>query len=144
MPHVETEYKYEALHKYPHLRPADAAIWERFIEKNPKRFRRVWYDFRIGDHAHDGTTCENCMNTGWYDLTRWQIDVLGEDDAAIYVIEVKPSANAKALGQALSYALLFVREYQATKPVIPVVLTDHEISTTRVVADKLDVKLWVA
>ena len=144
MPHSEQEYQYAPLTHYPHMRPADIGIWGRFVEKNPTRFLRVWYDFKVGDHEHVGETCEQCQATGWYDLTRWAADVIAEDARAIYVIEVKPAANAKALGQALSYALLFATEHKPTKPVVPVVLTDHEISTTRKVADMQGVELWVA
>lgn len=144
MPHTETEYAYKSLPRYPHMRSADVLIWDRYIMKNPGRFLRVWYDFRVGDHEHVGEDCAMCKETGWYDLTRWAVDVIGEDAAAFYTIEVKPAANAKALGQALSYATLFVSEHKPAKPVIPVVLTDHEISTTRKVADLQGVELWVA
>ena len=126
------------------MRPNDILIWQRFILANPDKFSKVYYDFKVGDGAEIHIDCNECTRADWYDLTRWGIDVVGENEEAIYVIEIKPSANAKALGQALSYAILFLSEHSATKAVIPVVLTDHEISSTRKVADELGIELWVA
>lgn len=144
MPHVDKPYKYEMLTEYPHMRPADVSIWQRFIQNNPDRFLRVWYDFRVGDSAaiHEG--CSECARGAWHDLTRWQVDVIGETDKAFYIIEVKPNANARALGQAQAYALLFEEEMKPQKPVIPVVLTDHEISTTSRLAKREGIEFWVA
>ncbi len=142
--HQEVEQPFEVLSKYAHLRPADEEIWQRFIIKNPGRFGRVFYDFRVGDPADTHAGCVKCIKDAWYDLTRWQIDVIGEDEKAIYIIEVKPHANSKALGQAMSYAALYRQEQNPTKPVIPVVLTDSIIPTTARCAEACKVQLWEA
>ncbi len=144
MPHVEEPYRYEKLPHYPDLRPEDRLIWERFIEKNPDRFSRVWYDVRVGDPAECPDETPENMKQAWADLTRWAIDVVGEDEDAIYVIEVKPYANAKAMGQALAYASIFDFFDGKEKRVIPVVLTDTLISTTQKCCAKNGVELWVA
>jgi hypothetical protein len=129
---------------YPHMRPADEEIWNRFIDKNPDRFSYCYYDFRVGDPACHPDDCPRCVQVSWYDLTRWQIDVIACTDDTIYIIEVKPSANAKAIGQALAYATLFAKDQKPDKRVVPVVLTDEIIPTTKRVADELGVELWVA
>lgn len=143
MPHLETPLRYIKLPKYPHMRPADVVIWERFLEQHPDRFLRVFYDFRVGPGEHHNEPCPECLRTGWYDLTRWQIDVLAEDQTRIYVIEVKPAANAKALGQALGYAMLFRNEKRPPKPIVPVILTDHIIPATKKCAELCGVEIWV-
>ena len=126
------------------MRPADVAIWNRYIAKNPDKFLQVWYDYKVGDSAPISDDIIESAAQSWYDLTRWAADVVAEDEHTIYVIEIKPLANAKALGQALSYALLFSSEHKPQKPVIPVVLTDYEISSTRKVADLQGIALWTA
>ena len=98
MPHVEEPLKYEKLQTYPHLSPYDAAIWERYITSNPGRFTRVFYDYRVGDCAECDPDVVGIARESWNDLTRWRIDVVAEDDAAFYVIELKPMANSKAIG----------------------------------------------
>ena len=144
MAHVEVAQKYIPLSKNPHLRPQDVAIWIRFLENNPDSFTRVWYDFRVGDPAEYTHECSKCAIDSWEDLTKWQIDVIGEDEKALYVIEIKPHARANALGQADCYATLFEEEQKPPKPVIPVVLTDFIISTTKKLADKWGVQMWLA
>ena len=144
MSHAEISHKYGPLPKYPDMRPEDIQIWKRYMDANPGRFFRIWYDFRLGSHAHIGENCLDCSRTGWYDLTRWAADIIAEDDSAFYVIEIKPAANAKALGQAFAYATLYVEEYAPAKRVVPVVLTDHIIETTRHVAELQGIELWVA
>ena len=126
------------------MRAADIGIWERFLAQNPKRFLRVWYDFRVGDSAEVHDDCSACARTAWYDLTRWQIDVVGETDKEIYIIEVKPSANARALGQVDGYRDLYVWEQHPEKPVKAAVITDHIISTTEKLAKAWGIELWVA
>ena len=144
MPHVEREYPYGKLSSYPHLGPADAAIWERYIAANPSRFTRVWYDFRVGDEPAVADDTHPSIKAGWFDLTYWRIDVVAEDASAIYVIEIKPNANSKALGQADSYAMLYEEDEKPSKPVIAVVLTDTIISTTARIAAKKGIELWEA
>ncbi|MBI4135073.1 MAG: hypothetical protein HY471_03145 [Candidatus Sungbacteria bacterium] len=143
MPHVETAQKYEKLASYPDMRAADREIWEVFIEKNPDRFERVWYDYRVGEHAPEGHICTDCDKTGWFDLCRWAIDAVAEDAANIYIIEIKPHANAKAIGQAICYTKLFAAEHEVQKRLVPVVLTDLEIASTKKSARELGVELWV-
>lgn len=142
MPHEAETYTYEPLPKYPHMRPADVLIWEEYIRKNPKDFINCWYDVRIGDPEIPKVDVEDSMRRDWWDLTRWQIDVLAEDEKAFYVIEVKPNANAKALGQALAYAALWQEKRRPPKLVIPAVLTDIINPITAKTASFMQVELW--
>lgn len=144
MPHLEVAYPYEVMADYPHMRPHDEAIWTRFIRKNPGRFEQVFYDFRVGDPADVDQEVDQNVMQAWHDLTRWACDVIAEDDQAIYTIEVKPNANAKALGQALAYMVLYQRDHAPAKPVVPVVLTDAIANTTREAAKQMGVLLWQA
>ena len=142
MPHEEISYPYGKMPDYPHMGPADEAIWNRFIENNPDRFVRVFYDFLVGNPAEALPDMPHNLTLGWYDLTRWRCDVVADDGKAIYIIEVKPSANANAIGKAISYRVLFVQQERPDKKVIPVILTDAIFETTKQVADLLGVRLW--
>ncbi len=144
MPHIEIAMPYGKLATYPHMGPADAAIWDRFISANPGRFQRVWYDFRVGDEAAVPDECSTRARDCWWDLTYWRVDVVAEDAEKIYVIEIKPLANAKALGQADSYAMLYEEDEKPSKPVVAVVLTDTIIPTTARIAAKNGIEMWRA
>jgi hypothetical protein len=143
MPHEEIKYDYGKQDEYPDMRDADREIWEAYIEQNPDRFLHVWYDFRVGDPAecHPDTSPE--ARVAWADLTRWACDVIAEDADKIYIIELKPHANAKAIGQALSYMHLYMQDHRPPKPVVAVVLTDLRIGSTERAAAALGVEYWV-
>ena len=143
MPHVEIKRPYERRAAYPHMGLADATIWNRFIHRYPDRFIHVWYDFRVGDKDEVAPEHSAIARACWWDLTYWRIDVVAEDAEKIYVIEVKPSANAKALGQASSYAMLYEEDEKPGKPVIAVVLTDILIPTTKRIGEKSGIEIWV-
>ena len=144
MPHADHVCPYELMADYPHMRPADEAIWTRFIQKNPSRFEMVIYDMGMGDAADAAPELPQNILTAWHDLTRWKCDVVAEDRDAVYTIEVKPNANAKALGQALAYAVLYKIDHPGDKPVVPVVLTDVIHNTTAQAAKEMGILLWQA
>lgn len=144
MPHVEKPYIYEPVGYYPHLSPADVSLWERFVRQNPNRFLRVWYDFRVGEEEEVAEGTLPRVRQGWWDLTYWRIDVIVEDYEKFYVIEVKPNANAKAIGQAECYAALFEEDEEPQKPVVAVVLTDNPSATLLRIAKSRGVEIWRA
>ena len=144
MSHQEIPCTYEPQASYAHLSPVDVALWERFMFAHPGRFDRVWYDFRVGDEDEIPEDEPYRTKQCWWDLTYWRIDVVAEDVNTIYVIEVKPAANAKAIGQALAYATLYEEDEKPGKKVVAVVLTDQIIPTTQRVAKRHGVEMWVA
>lgn len=142
MPHIEIPSAYEWRPSYPHMSPLDKMIWDRFIHSHPDKFLRVWYDFRIGDEDPIPEDLPASVRSAWFDLSYWRVDVIGETKDSIFVIEVKPFANSKAIGQALGYAAIFKTDEMPGLPVVPVVITDRIFPTTQRVADALDVELW--
>ncbi|MEK7578682.1 MAG: hypothetical protein AAB456_03130 [Patescibacteria group bacterium] len=142
MPHIDRKYPFVKMADYPHMRPKDKAIWNKFIDKNPGRFAGCFYDFLVGEKDDvDAETPQNVANA-WWDLTRWNIDVIAFDSQAIYIIEIKPNANAKAIGQALAYKVLYETEHNPELPVVAVVITDIISATAKKVADRLNVEMW--
>ncbi len=125
------------------MRPEDLRIWERFIELAPSAFDSVWCDWHLGECAQFEEGADPRAMAGWYDLTRWKVDVIGYKNGTYYVIELKPGANAKALGQALAYTALIKDETYPNSPVIPVVLTNERIPSTDKAAKLFGVELWV-
>ena len=140
--HGAEEYNYERLPKYPHMRPADEIIWNAYLDKNPADFIRCYYDVKVGEPEIPEIQIEEKLKQAWRDLTRWGIDVLAEDNRFFYVIEVKPNANAKALGQALAYAKIWEEKRRPNKIVVPVVLTDIINPITAKAAGFMGVELW--
>lgn len=96
-------FKYKKLAKYPHMKPYDVAIWERFIDGNLDFFDSVDYDVCIGKGADflpdDYSTADGRENR----LYQKKIDVVGYKGEEVWIIELKPSAGMHSLGQILTY-----------------------------------------
>jgi len=119
-------FAYEKRHKYPHMKPADVAIWERFIEKYPDLYTSVQYDFNVGDPPpfntlnHDGEDLNQDM------LYRLKIDVVGQKKGEIDIIEIKPNASASTIGQVQGYKALYIRDEEPKDIVRMVIITDKK------------------
>ena len=135
------EFTYRSEHKYPGMRPKDVAIWDEFIINNPNAFERVWYNVALGNPATTSEEHKRMVDTGMYGVSQWRIDVVALKAMHFYVIEVKPNAMAGALGQALAYSHMVVRDYGVDVPVHPVVLTDDIAPITLEAANLLGVAL---
>lgn len=101
-------FKFEKLAKYPHMKPKDVRVWEKFIEQMPGFFEHVDYDFHVGrglEHL-DETDPENR-------LYQKKIDVVGYNGDNVTLVEVKPIADMRGLGQILVYANLYAKQTPA-------------------------------
>lgn len=97
--------------KYPHMIGEDKIVWDRFVEKFPKRFESVDYDFRVGE----GEKILDELNENYQKmvkmLSQLRIDALGWNGEQPTIVEVKPRTVVSALGQLLGYRTLFVKEF---------------------------------
>ena len=115
-------FKLQKLAKYPHMKPADIEIWERFIEAQPDFFDSVDYDFHVGRGADFLPDEEDTPDGRENRLYRKKIDVVGYKKNQIWIIEVKPVADATALGQVLSYREFYIKKKgDSPKPISMVV-----------------------
>ena len=89
------------------MKPEDIAVWERYISKNPARFESVDYDFRVGTGAEVDPNHPEEMQRDHTILTQKKIDAVAYVGSFVYLIEVKPIADMKALGQILTYHKLY-------------------------------------
>ena len=92
-------YEYGKRNWYPHMMPADVAIWERFIEKFPNAYNSVEYDVKVGAIPKFVTEHEDVAIQGQAPLYARKIDVVGHAGANIDIIELKPNAGMSTLGQ---------------------------------------------
>lgn len=140
---LPTYYPYELRSWYPHMKPADVVIWQRFIEKYPGMYDRVSYDVPVGTPPDFNTVVNPVTGGDAIALYKQKIDVVGFIADQIDIIEVKPQAGTKALGQAAGYAHMYARDFEPA--VIPraVVVTDRLTPDLEYVARKLGVLLIV-
>lgn len=102
-------FAFHKLSKYPHMKPGDVAVWERFVDTNRDAFERVDYDFHVGDGAEFLPTGEDTPDGRENRLYQRKIDVVGYRGGEVTLIEVKPFADVAALGQILTYRDLYAK-----------------------------------
>lgn len=110
---------------YPHMKPRDVAIWERFLDKYPEAYDKVQYDFAIGDVPSFIANASSVEGQKMGELYKLKIDVVGYKGDTIHLIEVKPRATASTIGQVQGYIELYKRDEQPTLKLMPVIVTDE-------------------
>lgn len=106
------------------MKPADIHIWEKFIRANAGFFDSVDYDVPVGDlpewldHENDSHAASQAI------LYKKKIDVVGYIRDEIWLVELKPFAGSGALGQILTYEILYKREHKGTETIRPCVITN--------------------
>jgi hypothetical protein len=104
---MQGKFAFDIQSHYPHMKPADVLIWEAFIRGNPGFFDSVDYDVPVGEGAPFLPESEEAFVSDYRLLTQKKIDVVGYRDNEVWLIEVKPNAGSKALGQILTYEKLY-------------------------------------
>lgn len=116
--------EYRKYNSYPHMRPEDQAIWDRFITKNPEAYNEVFYDVPVGEGAQIPKGTQENIAIDFKILTQWKIDVVGHKGNNTDIIELKPNAGIGALGQIQSYARLYKKIAKPIEQITPVLITD--------------------
>ena len=109
---------------YPHMLFEDVEVWTRFLQSDRGRILEVWYDVHVGQPVAVPEGSPEYMKLVALGVTRKRIDVVCRVAEGFWVVEVKPYANALALGQVLNYTRLFGIEYPAAVPARPVIVCD--------------------
>jgi len=115
-------FPFTKLAKYPHMKPEDIEVWERFIANNPAFFDTVDYDVAVGDGAPQNPEHPPEIQADGKILTQKKIDVVGYSNNVAYVVEVGPIADMRKLGQIQTYYLLYLKSHPEASIVIPMVI----------------------
>lgn len=137
---MRARFPYQKLKKYPHLRPEDVVIWERFIEMYPDFFERVNYDVRCGEGRSYPLVEDEKILHDIQGLSKLRIDVVGFRAKERWVIELKPRAGASAIGQVMCYANLFKDLCAADTKITMAVITDEAVPDIERIAASFGVR----
>lgn len=118
-------FKYEKRYWYPHMKPYDVAIWERFIEMWPDEYESCQYDYHVGDPPPFNPLMDDDEDLNQDALYRLKIDVVAHKNGEIDIIEIKPNAGASAIGQVKGYRDLYIRDEQPKEKINMVIITDR-------------------
>lgn len=136
-------FKYEKGYWYPHMKPRDVAIWERFIDEYPDRYHSCQYDVEVGDIPDFVKNAETEAERKQGALYQWKIDAIGYMPDRLEIIELKPDAGASTIGQIEAYRELYLRDYKPTLPVSLCIVTDREVTNMRMLCEKKGISLFV-
>jgi len=140
---MKGRFKYEKLSKYPHLRPEDIEIWERFIFKYPYFFESVDYDVRVGEGQKYSKSAPENIREDLRGLTQKRIDVVGYVGNTTHIVEVKPRAATTAIGQVLTYEELYKIDFPEETNIIKTIITDHEVPDIATIVEKYNINIFV-
>lgn len=124
--------------KYVHLWQKDYATWTDFLQSDRNMLDEVWYDVHVGTPMHVPEGSPTWMQKVVDGVSRKRIDVVGRTGSGLYIIEVKPEANMKAIGQVVTYTELFVKEFRITGAVQAMIVAktcDRDILATAKMAN---------
>ncbi len=93
------------------MKPEDVAVWERFIDDHPGYFDTVDYDVPCGKGAPTDSAHPKNIQRDHTILTQKKIDVVGYRGDSVILVEVKPVADMRALGQLITYSHLYADDH---------------------------------
>jgi len=128
---------------YPHMSRRDAPLWERYLRAYAHLWQGFAYDVALGGLEVADPDADDAARLGWRYSTAEKIDVVANNGAEHWLIEVKPNARLGSVGQALGYLLLAQREPWAGVPLIPCVLTNNVAPDVRWFAEQVGVEMII-
>ena len=121
--------------RYPHMMPKDTMVWTKFLQSQQFGLKEVWYDVHVGPRMETTNESDKILVAVSDGLTRKRIDVVASVGGGFWIIEVKPRADAMAVGQVLNYAHLFRKQFGTMMTVVPVIVADE---VDPVIIDQID------
>lgn len=110
---------------FVHMAPNDKAIWLRYLMAGGDVFGPFTYDVRVGSGITMPAGSDKRAVSAAYALTTKRIDVLCIHNNVTRIIEVKKRAGPDAIGQLITYELLFNRAIDRPTPTEKWLITDE-------------------
>jgi len=109
---LEAGEKPEVKSRYVHMMHEDYATWTSLLKSDQNELDEVWYDVHVGRPMAVPAGSPAYMQDVANGVSRKRIDVVGRIGSSMIIIEVKPHANMEAIGQVITYADLFIEEFE--------------------------------
>ncbi len=95
---------------YPHLLPAEAVIWARFLARHGAGWDRFEYDLRLGRGRPVDPAIPPAIQADWIHLTKKRVDAVGFKDGQPTLFEISPRLGRTVLGALEAYRDLWVED----------------------------------
>ncbi len=110
------------------MMPEEIPIWERYLENHQSEWDVLTYDIKVGTPVTVPEGIYSNVANGARLLSMKRIDAIGWKLGAPTIIEVKLIVGMKALGQIITYPILYAQQ-QNLKELPEVLLVGEQIST---------------
>uniref|UniRef100_A0A6H1ZW82 Uncharacterized protein n=1 Tax=viral metagenome TaxID=1070528 RepID=A0A6H1ZW82_9ZZZZ len=127
------------MQKYKHMLSEDVAIWNRFLARHKPQYLSVKYDIKVGDGMIIDLSWSNYIQKMAKDLSQKRIDVVAETEETTLIIEVKSFITIGVIGQVLGYVELYKRQFNPSKPLVPMVITNKITPDMQFLYDKFNI-----
>jgi len=128
--------------RYKHMLPRDKVIWDRFLEQHGVYFERFDYDTHVGEGIGDIVGVTDQIRKIALSLTQKRIDAVGYKGSEIWVFEIKPKAGLAAVGQIISYRILYDKDFGPGKVTHKAIVTDRTDNDIRTLCRELSIRLY--
>lgn len=108
--------------RFPHLLPADAELWERFLQEHGGEYSEIIYDVRVGQGTDPGPAYPDNIRYDAIVLSQRRIDAIGFQAKLVTIFEITCNAGLTALGQLMAYPGLYRMTYSPILPLRPMLV----------------------
>lgn len=136
-------YAPEKRHKYPHMLPADVALWERFLERYGHEFAGFDYDLHVGGRIQRQSEWTEETFSMASALTAKRIDAVGYKLGETWIIEVKPEGGVTSVGQLVTYQILYISKFAPIVPLVCALVCSNILEDELAVMEHMGFKTYV-
>jgi hypothetical protein len=114
-----------------HMSLQDRNIWYRWHPFAWQQFSGFYFDAAVGIGTIPPPGGNEKLRAAWIRLTKKRIDAIGLRKDAIWIIEVRATAGASALGAVLTYLHLLRDDNPFSLPLAGAIITDRADDDSR-------------
>jgi hypothetical protein len=96
---------------FPHMLPGDVELWNRFLDEHGHEYVGFRYDVHVGGAIERESKWTDKVHQMASWLVSKRIDAVGYRPGVTVIFEVKPEAGVTAVGQLVTYRMLFLEKY---------------------------------
>ena len=115
---------------YPHILPSDIPVWQRYLTAHPTYADQMLYDVRVGVVQDPGDQFPEYIRQMAITLAYKRIDAVLQLQNQTLIIEITRRAGLKAVGQLITYPLLYALKYPQAPTPTPLLVAEELLPDT--------------
>lgn len=119
----------------PHMLPDDVPVARRWMQRVARQVERFEFDVQVGEGRPAPDSLAPQYQKMALDLSRRRIDIVAHFRDHIVLVEVTRRAGIKAIGQLVTYPVLYEKTWHPLKPVKALLVAEELSSDIKPVLD---------